>query len=139
MKTKHELEPVVVQPPPIDPACDLVACGVVCSVIGALATVNATADVQPVDAVSRGYRVLRVAHLSRWLQGSVVLLLLWLFRLLLLLSSSSSSSRLLQGSVICRGDRTALAVVEDVFGPVSAPRYVACFPHCAFVTPCACT
>ena len=137
---------MVVQPPPIDPACELVACGVVCSVIGALATVNATADVQPVDAVSRGYRVLRVAHLSRWLQGSVVLLLLWLFRLLLLLlrlllllSSSSSSSRLLQGSVICRGDRTALAVVEDVFGPVSAPRYVACFPHCAFVTPCACT
>ena len=30
----------------------------------------------------------------------------------------------LQGTVICRSDRTALAVVEDVFGPVSAPMYL---------------
>jgi hypothetical protein len=51
VKTKHELDPVAVQPPPIDPDSELVPCGVVCSVIGALATVKATADVQPVDAV----------------------------------------------------------------------------------------
>jgi hypothetical protein len=51
VKTKHELEPVAVRPPPIDPDCELVPCGAVCSVIGALATVIATADVQPVDAV----------------------------------------------------------------------------------------
>ena len=31
---------------------------------------------------------------------------------------------LLQGTVVCRSDRVALAVVEDVFGPVSAPRYL---------------
>ncbi len=31
---------------------------------------------------------------------------------------------LLQGTVICRSDRTALAVVEDVFGPVTAPMYL---------------
>ena len=31
---------------------------------------------------------------------------------------------LLQGTVVCRSDRAALAVVEDVFGPVSAPRYL---------------
>ena len=29
-----------------------------------------------------------------------------------------------QGTVICRSDRTALALVEDVFGPVSAPMYL---------------
>ena len=51
VKTKHELDPVAVQPPPIDPDSELVPCGAVCSVIGALATVKATADVQPVDAV----------------------------------------------------------------------------------------
>ncbi len=51
VKTKHELEPVAVRPPPIDPDCELIECGVVCSVIGALATVNATQHVQPVDAV----------------------------------------------------------------------------------------
>ncbi len=33
-----------------------------------------------------------------------------------------------QGTVICRCDRTALAVVEDVFGPVSAPMYLLRFP-----------
>jgi hypothetical protein len=31
---------------------------------------------------------------------------------------------ILQGTVICRSDRTALALVEDVFGPVSAPMYL---------------
>ncbi len=51
VKTKHELDPVAVQPPPIDPDSELVPCGAVCSVIGALATVKATPDVQPVDAV----------------------------------------------------------------------------------------
>ncbi len=34
------------------------------------------------------------------------------------------AERWLQGTVICRSDRTALAVVEDVFGPVSAPMYL---------------
>ena len=65
VKTKHELEPVVVQPPAIDPSCELVACGHVCSVIGALATVNAAADVQPVDAVSAYCRVLQAVDHSR--------------------------------------------------------------------------
>ncbi len=53
VKTKHELEPVVVQPPPIDPDSELVSCGTVSSVIGALATVKAAPDIQPVDAVRR--------------------------------------------------------------------------------------
>jgi hypothetical protein len=84
-----------VQPPPIAVDCELIPCGSVSSVIGALATVKAIPDVQPVDAVRM------LAARCRW-RVTVPL----------------------QGTVICRSDRTALAVVEDVFGPVSAPMYL---------------
>jgi hypothetical protein len=43
------MEHVAVRPPPIDPDSEVVPCGAVCSVVGAMTTVKASADVQPVD------------------------------------------------------------------------------------------